>query len=120
MSDLLENSAELAHLRDRVARLDEALANQSALETEIRSLKDFIYAIFDALPHIHFVYDVEPNQVFRTSAMNPFAAALSGIPAEQWIGTTPEEILSPDEAEFILVRPSLTSRCRVISKRRPS
>ena len=104
MSDLLENNSELAYLRERGALLNEALASQSVLEIEMRSLKDFIYTIFDAVPHVHFVYDVEPNQVFRASAMNPFAAAISGISVEQWIGKTPEEILSPDEAEFILAR----------------
>lgn len=82
---------------------DEQLAIKD-LEELVRKNEAFIHIVFDQVPYVVFVYEVLENGDLLAVRMNQTGSMLTGLPVEHWVGKTPEQIHSPQDAAAIRQR----------------
>ncbi|MEM6434704.1 MAG: PAS domain S-box protein [Cyanobacteria bacterium P01_D01_bin.115] len=78
------------------------ISDRKAAETEQRKQEQLLRSTYEGVEHTIVIIDVSPEGEFRFVGWNPAAEKRIGIPNEQIIGKTPEQLLG--EAQGAIVR----------------
>lgn len=89
---------EILFLRQRVAELEQHLSLSNTEETASHSSDLLLEAIYNQAPYVIAVANVVDKTTIQYVDVNPLCAQISGIPAEQWIGKKPKDIVAPEVA----------------------
>lgn len=97
---------EILYLRQRVTELEQSTSLSDTGGRSTHPTELLLDAIYDQAPYVLAVADVVDKTTIRYVGVNPLCAQITGIPAEQWIGKEPKDIVAPEVAATMNERSS--------------
>ncbi|MEO0825459.1 MAG: PAS domain S-box protein [Cyanobacteria bacterium J06639_14] len=77
------------------------ISDRKAVETELNEQEQLLRSTYEGVEHTIVIIDVSPKGEFRFVGWNPAAEKRTGIPNEQVIGKTPEQLLGKAQGTII-------------------